>query len=105
MVGFFKPRKRKSKSSIDLTSESNSSNKIKCLEEKKILKKKNYSKRVSTKNSKKENIKDWLNNTKKKPRKGKKLIQHQALEWWFFYTLLLQLRAISNVWWLSFVDE
>ena len=74
MDGFFKPRKRKSKTSIDLTSESNSSNKTKCLEEK------NYSKRVSTKNFKKENIQDRLNNMEKKPPKGKKLIQHQALE-------------------------
>ena len=75
MDGFFKPRKRKSKSSIDLTSESNSSNKTKCLQEK------NYSKRVSTKYFRKENIQHWLNNMEKKPPKGKKLIQHQALEW------------------------
>ena len=74
MDGFFKPRKRKSKTSIDVTSESNSSNKTKCLEEK------NYSKRVSTKNFEKENIQDRLNNMEKKPPKGKKLIQHQALE-------------------------
>ena len=74
MDGFFKPRKRKSKTSIDLTSESNLSNKTKCLEEK------NYSKRVSTKNFKKENIQDRLNNMEKKPPKGKKLIQHQALK-------------------------
>ena len=72
--GFFKPRKRKSKSSIDLASESNSSSKTKYLEEK------NYSKRVSTKNFKKENIQDRLNNMEKKPPKGNKLIQHQALE-------------------------
>ena len=55
MAEFFQPRKRKNRSAIDLSSESQSSNKTKCLEEK------HYPKCVSTRNFTTENIQQLLN--------------------------------------------